>query len=59
MPCVSSTSRRSSPVNFDDTTGRNVGLEYPVQIRDGKPVIVFPEEAAGADPVYPVSYWGN
>lgn len=47
------------PVNFDDTTGRNIGLEYPVQIQDGEPVIVYPEEAAGAEPVYPIEGWGN
>ena len=47
------------PVNFDDTTGRNIGLEYPVQIQDGAPVIVYPEEAASADPVYPIEDWGN
>jgi branched-chain amino acid transport system substrate-binding protein len=47
------------PVNFDDTTGRNIGLEYPIQIQNGEPVIVFPEEAASADPVYPLEAWGN
>jgi branched-chain amino acid transport system substrate-binding protein len=47
------------PVNFDDATGRNIGLEYPVQIQDGDLVIVYPEEAAGADPVYPTSSWGG
>ena len=47
------------PVNFDDTTGRNIGLEYPVQLQDMEPVIVYPEEAAGADPVYPIDSWGE
>jgi hypothetical protein len=47
------------PVNFDDTTGRNIGLEYPIQIQNGEPVIVFPEDAASADPVYPLEAWGN
>lgn len=47
------------PVNFDDETGRNIGLEYPVQIQGGEPVIVYPEEAAGSDPVYPVTEWGG
>lgn len=47
------------PVNFDDTTGRNIGLEYPIQIQGGEPVIVFPEEAAGADPIYPLEAWGS
>lgn len=47
------------PVNFDDETGRNSGLEYPIQIQDGVPVIVFPDEVKGADPIYPVEGWGN
>jgi branched-chain amino acid transport system substrate-binding protein len=47
------------PVNFDDTTGRNIGLEYPIQMQDMAPVIVYPEEAAGADPVYPITEWSE
>jgi len=47
------------PVNFDDETGRNVGLEYPVQIQDGEPIIVWPEDAAGAEPIYPLVGWGE
>lgn len=47
------------PVNFDDTTGRNIGLEYPVQIVDGVPIIVYPEDAASATPTYPLSGWGD
>jgi branched-chain amino acid transport system substrate-binding protein len=47
------------PVNFDDTTGRNIGLEYPVQIQGGEPVIVYPAEAASADAQYPIEAWGN
>jgi branched-chain amino acid transport system substrate-binding protein len=47
------------PVNFDDTTGRNIGLEYPVQIQGGEPVIVYPAEAASAEPQYPIEAWGN
>jgi branched-chain amino acid transport system substrate-binding protein len=47
------------PVNFDDETGRNIGLEYPIQIQGGVPVIVYPEEAAAAEPIYPISEWAN
>ena len=47
------------PVDFDDTTGRNIGLEYPVQMQNLEPVIVYPPEAAGAEPVYPINEWGN
>lgn len=47
------------PVNFDDENGRNIGLEYPVQIQGGEPIIVYPEDAAGSDPVYPISEWGG
>jgi branched-chain amino acid transport system substrate-binding protein len=47
------------PVNFDDTTGRNVGLEYAIQMQGGEPVIVYPAEAAGADADYPLSGWGS
>lgn len=47
------------PVNFDDATGRNIGLEYPIQMQDMAPVIVYPEEAAGADPVYPITEWSE
>lgn len=47
------------PVNFDDTTGRNNGLEYPVQIQDGELILVFPEEAASDDPIHPRTGWGE
>ncbi len=47
------------PVNFDDTTGRNIGLEYPVQIQGMAPVIVYPDDAAGAEPIYPITEWSE
>ena len=47
------------PVNFDDENGRNVGLEYPIQIQDGELQIVFPPEAAQAEPRYPYIAWGD
>lgn len=47
------------PVNFDDENGRNIGLEYPIQILDGEVVIVYPPEAAQADPRYPYLAWAD
>lgn len=47
------------PVNFDDTTGRNRGLEYVVQMHGRDPIIVYPEEAASEEPIYPVNGWGG
>jgi branched-chain amino acid transport system substrate-binding protein len=47
------------PVDFDDTTGRNIGLEYVVQMHGRDPIIVYPDEAASDEPIYPVDGWGG
>lgn len=47
------------PVDFNEA-GANVGVaSYAVQVQQGVPIIVFPEEAAAATPVYPTPAWSK
>jgi len=42
------------PIQFDES-GDNVGASSSmVQIRDGRPKVIFPKEAAEVQPVYPI-----
>jgi branched-chain amino acid transport system substrate-binding protein len=46
-------------IDFDDR-GVNTGIStYVVQIQDGKPVVVFPDDAKATDPNFPVTSWGG
>jgi branched-chain amino acid transport system substrate-binding protein len=48
------------PIKFD-ATGYNLALKYPyvVQWHDDDLVVTYPEDSAGAAPIYPIEEWGT
>ena len=47
------------PIAFDET-GKNIGKPMvTTQIQAGEIVVIAPDEAAVADPLYPAPAWGE